>query len=1279
MRRIGWVIGGVVLLLAAVAGLLAGLLATSAGARLVGASVGPISGGQWVVSGVSGRLIGPLEIAELRVQSGGVKARVLGLVIDWAPRELGSARLHLSALRAQVVEIETVPGGPTTGLPESLQWPLAVDVDDLRIKRMSVADSALPEPQVVTDVSAALHSDGRVHRLHALALESHWGAVRGAASLDGRKPFALRGEAAAGMRGQAIDLVATVSGTLSAFDAVVKAQGRELAGQARARVTPFDKVPLSRLEIAFDALNPAALIAGAPAADLSIRADWVPRGQGADITLVGPITIANRKPATIDADGIPVERLSAQVSLAAHAASLSKLQMQIHQGGQVSGSLDWREPRIAATLGLAQVNLRGIHSTLAATRLQGEVSASGAGAVWKAQGRVRDERVSAEFVAGLDREVLTVEQVALQAAGGRATGAGRMGLAGSRAFEFEGVLNGFDPAQFVAAPHAAINAQVHAAGSLAPGLAAKVKFELKDSTLDTPAGKRALAGQGAWAFADKRVSEVDVRLDLAGNRMLARGAFGAAGDVLEVDADMPALANLGLGLRGQIKGFARLRGTYAVPALALDLAGRDLRWGALSMSEVALRGGLADGPSGAVDLSARVVGVRVDEQLMVASGTLGLAGTRGANQIRLAAQLGDKLGGGSVVAQASGGLRDPTSWRGDLTSFQHQSARYPLALESPARLEIGAQQVVLGGASLAGKRMRVKLIDTRWSPGSIITRGEMAGLRVSAPQWVAGGVQVGARWDVSLAAIRAGTVSVFREAGDIAFGGEMPVSVGLGNARLDAELAGSRLSVKLAASGARLGDVAGQISAGLAPGAWVLAPNAPVAGTLRVSMPALDWLGPMLDPNFKTGGQVSGQVALRGTAREPVVEGEAQGKGLAIALIDQGLRLQDGVLSVSFSHTAARLEELSFVVPERKPPRGAAVELPSGDGRITARGVVDLLAPSMSIDVVAQRAALLSGEGQWLVASGEGKLVANRDGAKVEGRTRVDAAVINYQKQKLAALSDDVVVLGRDQPVGRRFRLDVDVLADLGEKFFFQAQGLNARLDGQVRVRGQGTAGLQASGSIRVADGVFDAYGQSLAIERGVVNFQGPLDNPGLNVRAIRRGLAVEAGVEVTGTAQAPKVRLVSDPSVPDAEKLSWIVLGRGLDQAGAGGGADSALLLSAASMILGGRDGKGIPQQLGRALGFDEVSVGAAGSDGQRAQTTVAGSVGAAREQGLPSAVVQVGKRLSQSAYLSYEHGLLGLESVVKLTYALSRRMSVVGRAGTDNAVDVFYTFSFD
>jgi len=76
--------------------------------------------------------------------------------------------------------------------------------------------------------------------------------------------------------------------------------------------------------------------------------------------------------------------------------------------------------------------------------------------------------------------------------------------------------------------------------------------------------------------------------------------------------------------------------------------------------------------------------------------------------------------------------------------------------------------------------------------------------------------------------------------------------------------------------------------------------------------------------------------------------------------------------------------------------------------------------------------------------------------------------------------------------------------------------------------------------------GTYEAYGRTLALERGALNFQGAVDNPGINVLALRKGLPVEAGVEVLGTVARPKVRLYSSPDVPEGEKLAWLVLGRG-------------------------------------------------------------------------------------------------------------------------------------
>jgi translocation and assembly module TamB len=243
--------------------------------------------------------------------------------------------------------------------------------------------------------------------------------------------------------------------------------------------------------------------------------------------------------------------------------------------------------------------------------------------------------------------------------------------------------------------------------------------------------------------------------------------------------------------------------------------------------------------------------------------------------------------------------------------------------------------------------------------------------------------------------------------------------------------------------------------------------------------------------------------------------------------------------------------------------------------------------------------------------------------------------------------------------------LEIDVGVDLGEHFYLQASGVEARLAGRLRLLAEPARTLRASGSISTQEGTVEAYGQRLSIERGIVNFQGPLDDPGLNVYALRKGLAVEAGVEVTGTARRPQVRLVSVPSVPDPEKLSWLVLGRAPDTAG---GTDAALLLPAAGALFGGQSAS-ITSQIARSVGIDEFSL----------RLGETGSGGAGTNDSLTNQIVSVGKRLSSRATLSYEQGLAAAAGLVKLTYQLTPRVSVVTRAGTDNAIDVFYTLSFD
>jgi translocation and assembly module TamB len=195
-----------------------------------------------------------------------------------------------------------------------------------------------------------------------------------------------------------------------------------------------------------------------------------------------------------------------------------------------------------------------------------------------------------------------------------------------------------------------------------------------------------------------------------------------------------------------------------------------------------------------------------------------------------------------------------------------------------------------------------------------------------------------------------------------------------------------------------------------------------------------------------------------------------------------------------------------------------------------------------------------------------------------------------------------------------------------------------------------------SSGNIHVVKGAYSAYGQRLQIERGILSFQGPLDNPGLDIIAMRKNQAVEAGVAVSGTAQSPRVRLVSNPGVPDSEKLSWLVLGHGLEDAS---GQDYNALHAAAGLLLSAGESVTLQQKIAHATGFEDVSLKGSGE--------------------LEGTMLALGKRLSSRAYLSYEHGLTGASSLVKINYTLTKRVSVQAQAGTAPAMDLFYTFRFE
>jgi translocation and assembly module TamB len=208
-------------------------------------------------------------------------------------------------------------------------------------------------------------------------------------------------------------------------------------------------------------------------------------------------------------------------------------------------------------------------------------------------------------------------------------------------------------------------------------------------------------------------------------------------------------------------------------------------------------------------------------------------------------------------------------------------------------------------------------------------------------------------------------------------------------------------------------------------------------------------------------------------------------------------------------------------------------------------------------------------------------------------------------------------------------------------------------LGGSIAVHSEPYQALRATGTVQVTAGTYEVFGRQLAIERGLLNFQGPIDNPNINILAMRRNQEVEAGVEVTGVARQPRVKLVSEPDVMDEEKLSWLMFGHGSDSSGLG----QQQAASAALGLLGNVGTK----RLAQGIGLDTFSVGSS-------------------ESGLnDQQVVNLGKAISEKFYLGYEQSLTGAASIAKVTWQMSRRWSMIVRAGAINGVDVLFSWRYD
>lgn len=1176
------------------------------------------------------------HIARLRWTRGALAVEAVDVDIAWSLLPLWDGELRLGKLGVRQLTIDDRrPGTPpgSTEPPAYLQLPIRVDATFAIDNLVWVG---LPRLHA-TGVTGHYKFDSANHSLDEGQLRISSGTYGVKARLQAQSPMALAVELDGTVQttvpnskqALTVQANASITGSLAGREAllVLQAQlrpepvaGADKALQATltADIQPWQAQPLVRAHAQWQALNLAALWPQAPQTDMAGAAHVTPAGTGWQ----GAVQLRNRGSGPWNQQRLPLESLDAQIAFTDGQWVVHSLKA-LGAGGRIAAQGQASGTSAGAALASAWqvkatahgVNPAALDTRLEAVVLDGQLTAQQTPGGIRLDARLQSAADQRSAKPGLAKPSDTLRGLKLQTVEAR-------GVWKSPALQLDHLL--------VLTPDAKLEgtAALHTLSGAAEG---RLALALPGAVATLDGSLSASSGDGALLAKVTDAARVALWLD----------------QLPGVPVTLPKTLRQG---RGEVS--ARWQGGWQkqdqAQGLTLTVAAQldqdPLRLALLST----LRGGRVSDTTWHASLDTASVKI----QGLTKTGVWSLALT---DKVPFKLQQDARI----QVLEMSAGAARMTGPVPGTARLQWQAARW-------------AQQ--------AGQ----PIVPAQWQTQGSIHDLPLAWLELLGQTQVAnlglkGDVLFGGQWDASSGDTLTIRATLERTAGDLqlqapeAPGGQ--ISVGLREASLEVNAQGGMVNAKLRWDSERGGQVSADVSTRLQSqnGSWTWPADAPLAGSVSAKLPPVGAWSVLAPPGWRMRGTLDANATLSGTASAPQWRGTLLAQDLALRSVVDGIDFSQGSLRAKLDGQRLEIETFKLhgaggASGGQLVVKGSVAWLPHTAGTATTstaeRIRMDLVAEAQSLRMSTRADRRLVVSGQVSAQLADARLA-------ITGTLKAKEALFILPDDSTPRLGDDVRVRGPQASTvptpatptatGVRVVPNVAITLDLGDNFEVRGRGLNTRLAGSLELRSNADTKQvpRLTGSLRTVRGTYKAYGQQLAIEEGVLRFSGPLDNPSLDILALRPNLQQRVGVQVNGTALSPVVRLYADPDLPDSEKLAWLVLGR----SAANGGAESAMLQQAAMALLGG-SGPGITARLAQSLGLDALSMGSG------ANTADGGSTGA---------TVTLGKRLSREFYVTFERSMADTLGTLYIFYDLSRRLTLRAQSGEQSAVDLIFTLRYD
>ncbi|HDS1779290.1 TPA: translocation/assembly module TamB [Pseudomonas putida] len=1199
------------------------LLGTQAGSRWV---LGKVPGLE--VADFQGRLAGSWQASRLTWADGGSTVEMQAPLLAWSPACLLRATLCIDRLQADRIDMAFAPSTePTESAPlqlPTLRLPLAIELGEVKVGQLRLDGSDL-----LGDLHLAAHWTNSGIRIDSLRLlrDDLQLSLQGDLQPEGDWPVTLQAQlqlpavdekpwqltlTANGQLQKTLELAGTSSGYLDAtFNGQLQALAEHLPATLHIRSEAFkpagalpDTLQLNALELDAkgDLLDGYKLSGKA-----SLPAEQSP--------------IALLLSGLVDSKGARLDALD----LTASDSQRVKLQATAdwQQGLSADAQLDWQDfpwlrlypletpPEVTLKRFNTQVHYRdGNYQGTFTGDLDGPAGAFS---------------IASPFEGDLTQ--VKLPQLALTAGQGKAAGSVAVRFADTLAWDVDLQLSALDPAYWLAELPGTLAGPLRSKGELkGDTLTLDAQLDLKGRLRGQPAMLKAEA-QGAgqnWTLGTLAIQLGDNRINGSGS--LQQRLAG------RIDLDLPRLGQLWPRLQGRVKGRLDVAGTLQAPQGTLTLQGQRLAQAENRLQQLDLDARLDNAQRGVVELKA--TGIHLGD---TALGTLQANGKGDIRQQALTLALdGPQL----KLDLGLDGQLNKGDWRGRLATGRIQAGGQDWQLQAPARLQrlasgqldFGAHCWRSGQASLCGDdqrlapepRLRYHLKQfplgslAQWLPKDFAWQGLLnADINLDIP---ASGPKGTVVVDAS-----GGTLRVRDKGRWIDF----PYQA----LRLDSTLAPRRIDTRLAFRGERLGEL--NVNARLDP----LGKNKPLSGDFRLAGLDLSVARPFVPMVERLAGQLNGSGRLSGTLLAPQVNGN--------------LMLSGG--EVSGAELPASLQDLSLqalIAGEQVQLNGNWRSGEAGRGQLSGN-LTWGQALGMDVRLQGQQLPVAVEPYATLEVAPDLTLRLIDDKLAVTGKVQVPKGKITVRElpPSTVKVSDDTVIVGHqteegNPPMAMAMDIDVEVGRD---KLSFSGFGLTANLLGHVHIGDN----LDTRGELSLADGRYRAYGQRLTIRRARLLFAGPIDQPYLDIEAIRKVDDVIAGIRLSGSAEQPTTKVFSEPAMSQEQALSYLVLGRPLGNTG-----EDNNMLAEAALGLGLAGSAGITGSLASSLGIDDFQLDTEGS-------------------GTSTSVVASGN-LTEKLSLRYGVGVFEPANTIALRYKLSKKVYLEAASGLASSLDIFYKRDF-